>query len=99
MKELVEFLATSLVDDPSAVDVTEKDTPDAKVFYLSVKKEDLGKVIGKKGRTAKAMRALLGAVGAKHKMRVLLEIVEPDRAEGETCEVPKIDTGSDVDND
>ena len=65
------------MDDTSSVTVTEKDTPDATVYCLSVKREDLGKVIGKKGRTAKAMRTLLSAAGQGQKKRLMLEILEP----------------------
>jgi predicted RNA-binding protein YlqC (UPF0109 family) len=77
MQELVHFLARSLVDDPDPVSVESEGTPDDMVYKLTVSRGDLGKVIGKKGRTAKAMRTLLAAVGAKQKMRVTLEIVEP----------------------
>jgi predicted RNA-binding protein YlqC (UPF0109 family) len=81
VKELVQFLASSLVDDPSSVQVYEKGSPEDVTYCLSVKREDLGKVIGKKGRTAKAMRALLAAAGARQKKRVSLEIIEPPAEE------------------
>ena len=77
MKELIYFLASSLVDDPSSVKVEEKNAPDCIVLSLSVKREDLGKVIGKKGRTAKAMRTLLSAAGQRQNKRYTLEILEP----------------------
>ena len=76
MKELIEFIATSLVDDQSSVDVTEVEGEDATVLELRVAKDDLGKVIGKQGRTARAMRALLGASAAKSGSRARLEILD-----------------------
>lgn len=77
MKALVEYLAQSLVDDPASVHVEEKATDEVTTLALSVKKEDLGKVIGKKGRTVKAMRILLEAFGKPQNKRFALEIVEP----------------------
>lgn len=77
MKELIHFLAASLVDDPTSVKVEERGTPEDLVLSLSVRREDLGKVIGKKGRTAKAMRTLLAAAGQRQKKRIGLEIIEP----------------------
>lgn len=81
MKELVDYLARALVDNPEPVQVIENNAPGETLFQLKVGKEDLGKVIGKKGRTAKALRTLLAAVGSKQNLRVNLEIVEPDREE------------------
>lgn len=77
MKELIHFLASSLVDDPTSVKVEERGTPEDLMLSLSVRREDLGKVIGKKGRTAKAMRTLLSAAGQRQKKRIALEIIEP----------------------
>ncbi len=79
MKELVEYLARALVDDPAPVEVYESGTPDDIVFRLKVGRDDLGKVIGKKGRTAKALRTLLAAAASKQNARVTLEIIEPGR--------------------
>ena len=76
MKELVAFIATSLVDNPDAVDVTESEKDDSIVLELRVAKEDLGKIIGKQGRTARAMRALLSAAAGRINKRARLEIVE-----------------------
>jgi len=76
MKELVAFIATSLVDNPDAVDVTESEKDDSIVLELRVAKEDLGKIIGKQGRTARAMRALLSAAAGRVNKRARLEIVE-----------------------
>lgn len=76
MKDLVEFVARSLVDDPDAVDVTVIDNDNTTVIELRVAEDDLGKVIGKQGRTAKAMRTILSAASAKVKRRAVLEIVE-----------------------
>ena len=75
-KELVEFIAQSLVDNPEEVVVREVEGEQTSVLELSVAKEDLGKVIGKQGRTARAIRTLLGAASAKAKKRVVLEILE-----------------------
>ena len=76
MKELVEYLAKSLVDNPDAVVVTEVEGEQTSVLELKVAKEDLGKVIGKQGRTARAMRTLLSAASTKEKQRCVLEILE-----------------------
>ena len=74
MKALIEFIARSLVDAPDQVQVTEGEQ--TTVLELKVAKEDLGKVIGKQGRTARAMRTLLSAASTKAKKRVVLEILE-----------------------
>ena len=76
MKELVEYIAKSLVDQPDAVKVTEVEGENTSVIELSVAKEDMGKVIGKQGRTATAMRTLLNAAGMKQEKRTILEIIE-----------------------
>lgn len=75
-KELVEFIAKSLVDNPDQVSVLETEGEQASTLELSVARDDLGKIIGKQGRTARAIRTLLGAVSAKTKKRVVLEILE-----------------------
>jgi predicted RNA-binding protein YlqC (UPF0109 family) len=76
MKELIEHIAKALVDEPERVSVNVLEGSQATVLELNVAKLDLGKVIGKQGRTAKAIRTILGAVSAKNKRRVVLEIVE-----------------------
>ena len=76
MKELITFIVTRLVDHPEAMEITERQEDDCVVIELRVDKEDLGKVIGKQGRTAKAMRALLAASAVKVDTRVRLEILE-----------------------
>lgn len=76
LKELVEYMAKALVDKPEDVDVQEVDGEQTTVIELKVAKEDLGKVIGKQGRTAQAMRTILGAVSTKLKKRSVLEIIE-----------------------
>ena len=76
MKELVSFIATSLVDDREAVQVNEVERDDATVMELRVAKDDLGKVIGKQGRTARAIRSLLSASAAKLNRKVRLEILD-----------------------
>ena len=75
-KELVEYIDKSLVDSPDQVEVREAEGEQGAVLELSVSHEDLGKIIGKQGRTARAIRTLLGAVSAKTKKRVVLEIIE-----------------------
>ena len=74
--ELVEYIAKSLVDSPEQVEVREAEGEQGAVLELSVSRDDLGKIIGKQGRTARAIRTLLGAVSAKTKKRVVLEILE-----------------------
>ena len=76
MKELVEYIAKALVDHPEQVKVAEIEGEKTSVIELSVAKEDLGKVIGKQGRTAKAMRTILTAASTKLKKRSVLEIIE-----------------------
>jgi hypothetical protein len=76
MKELVEAIAKALVDHPEDVQVKSVDGAQVVVLELRVHPEDLGKVIGRQGRTAKAMRTLLGAGGTKLRKRFTLEILE-----------------------
>ena len=76
MKELVEYSAKSLVDQPDAVKVTEVESERTSVIELSVAKEDMGRIIGKQGKTATAMRTLLNAASMKQKKRTILEIIE-----------------------
>jgi predicted RNA-binding protein YlqC (UPF0109 family) len=76
LRTLIEFLARGLVDHPEEVAVEEVDEPDALVFELKVAEQDLGKVIGKQGRTAKALRTVLSAASSKMRRRVILEILE-----------------------
>jgi predicted RNA-binding protein YlqC (UPF0109 family) len=76
MKEFIEYIAKSLVDHADVVKVTEVDGERTSVIELSVAKEDIGKVIGKQGRTAIAMRTLLSAASMKQKKRTILEIID-----------------------
>jgi len=76
MKELVEAIARALVDHPQEVQVRAVDGEKGTVLELRVHPDDLGKVIGRQGRTAKAMRTLLGAAGVKSRKRYTLEILE-----------------------
>ncbi|MEA3241233.1 MAG: KH domain-containing protein [Pseudomonadota bacterium] len=76
LKDLVEYLAKALVDNPEEVKVTEVEGESATVLELSVAKTDLGKVIGRQGKTARAMRTILGASAAKLGKKSILEIVE-----------------------
>ena len=76
MKDLVEYMAKVLVDKPDEVRVTELEGKQTSVIELRVAKEDLGKVIGKQGRTARAMRTILGAASTKIRKRSVLEILE-----------------------
>jgi predicted RNA-binding protein YlqC (UPF0109 family) len=76
MKEVVEAIAKALVDHPEAVQVNSIDGQQATVLELRVHPDDLGKVIGRQGRTAKAIRTILGASGMKLRKRLTLEILE-----------------------
>ena len=76
MKDLISYIAQALVDHPQEVSVTEVEGNQTSVLELKVAKEDLGKVIGKQGRTARAMRTILSAASAKMKKRTVLEIIE-----------------------
>ena len=76
LRELIDYLARGLVDRPEEVEVEEVSEPDAIVYELKVAVEDLGEVIGKQGRTAKALRTILSAASAKSRRRVILEILE-----------------------
>lgn len=76
LKEMIEYIAKSLVDNPDEVHVSEVEGEQTSVIELKVAKEDLGKVIGKQGRTARAMRTLLGAASTKARKRSVLEILE-----------------------
>lgn len=76
MKELIEDMAKALVDKPEAVVVAEVDGERTAVFELRVDTSDLGKVIGKQGKTARAMRTILSAAGTKLGKRCVLEILE-----------------------
>jgi predicted RNA-binding protein YlqC (UPF0109 family) len=76
MKDLVSFIVGRLVDNPDAVVIEQREDGDTIVVELRVAKEDLGKVIGKQGRTAKAMRAVLAAVANRQEKRSRLEIIE-----------------------
>jgi uncharacterized protein len=75
VKELIEVIAKALVDHPEQVRVRERAGDQAIVFELSVAPEDMGKVIGKQGRIAKALRTVVGAAAVKEKQRVVVEIV------------------------
>jgi predicted RNA-binding protein YlqC (UPF0109 family) len=76
MKELLSYVAGALVDQPEAIQIVETVEDDMVVLALRVAKEDLGKVIGKQGRTARAIRSLLTAAAAKENKRARLEILE-----------------------
>lgn len=76
MKELLERLARGLVDDPASVSVREVDADEGVALELRVAPDDLGKVIGRQGRTARSLRTILAAAGAKRGRRVVVEIVE-----------------------
>ncbi len=76
MKDLIDYLAKSLVDNPDAVEVRETQGETASVFELRVAKEDLGRIIGKQGRTAKSIRTILNAAASRVNRKVVLEIVE-----------------------
>ena len=76
MKALVQTIAQALVDAPSQVTTTEEMEDDTLVIKLSVAKEDMGRIIGKEGRTAKAIRTLLNAVATRDNKKAILKIIE-----------------------
>ena len=76
MRELIEFVAKSLVDDADAVQTTAYDRGDQLIIELEVAPNDLGKVIGRQGRTARALRTLLAAAGQKSRRRAILDILD-----------------------
>lgn len=76
MKDLVEFLAKRLVNHPESVEVRETRSETASVLELRVAPDDLGRVIGKQGRTAKSIRTILNAVASRSNQKVILEILE-----------------------
>ena len=76
MKDLIAYIAKALVDKPEEVVVTEIEGQQIYVIELKVAEKDIGKIIGKRGRTARAIRTILGAVSAKTKKRSILEIIE-----------------------
>jgi predicted RNA-binding protein YlqC (UPF0109 family) len=77
-EELLAYLARELVDDPAAVRVEEEERDDALVLVLHVAPDDVGKVIGRQGRIARALRTLVRASSARDGRRVLVEIADPD---------------------
>jgi len=76
VKELIESIAKSLVDNPDKVRVSQLDGEQSSIIELRVAQEDMGKIIGKQGRNAQAIRTILGAAGMKLKKRFNLEIIE-----------------------
>jgi predicted RNA-binding protein YlqC (UPF0109 family) len=76
MKQLVETIAKALVDDPTKVVTAEEMEEDTIIIKLTVAKEDMGRIIGKEGRTAKAVRTILNAVSTKDNKKAVLKIVE-----------------------
>ena len=76
MKELIEFVVKALVDDPSSIDIKEVAGEKVTIYELRAAKSDIGKVIGKRGRTASAIRTLMNAVSARQGKRAVLEIIE-----------------------
>jgi predicted RNA-binding protein YlqC (UPF0109 family) len=76
LKELVQYLAQSIVNQPDAVEVTETQDDNASVVELKVAKEDLGRIIGKQGRTANSLRTILNAAAAGADRKIVLEIID-----------------------
>ena len=76
MKDFVAFLAQALVDNPDKIEVNELGEGKTRVIELKVAQEDLGRIIGRKGRTVKAIRTLLDAASIKKKKRIVLEVIE-----------------------
>ena len=78
MRDLIDYIARSLVDDPTQVDVSDRKYGGTTNVRLRVAKEDMGRVIGRNGRVANAMRALLRVAAARNQKRAKLDIVEPE---------------------
>jgi predicted RNA-binding protein YlqC (UPF0109 family) len=78
MRDLIDYIARSLVDDPTQVEVTQRRYGNTTNVNLRVAKEDMGRVIGRNGRVANAMRSLLRVAAARNAKRVKLDIVEPE---------------------
>jgi predicted RNA-binding protein YlqC (UPF0109 family) len=76
MRDFIEYIAKQLVDNPDAVSLVEEEKEGKIVFKLKVGEADVGKIIGRKGRTAQAMRVLLSAVAAKNGKRAILEVLD-----------------------
>ena len=76
MKDLIKLIAQAMVDDPEQVSVTEVEGSTTTILELKVAKDDIGKILGKRGRNVAAIRIILGAASAKLKKRVVLEIIE-----------------------
>ncbi|OGQ48065.1 MAG: RNA-binding protein [Deltaproteobacteria bacterium RIFCSPLOWO2_02_FULL_47_10] len=76
LKQMLEMMAKALVDHPEQVEIAEVEGEQTTVFELKVAKEDLGKIIGKEGRTARSLRTIISAASAKLKKRSVLEIIE-----------------------
>jgi predicted RNA-binding protein YlqC (UPF0109 family) len=76
MREFIEYIAKQLVDNPGAVSLSDEEKDGKVVFKLKVGEADVGKIIGRKGRTAQAMRVLLSAVAAKNGKRAMLEVLD-----------------------
>lgn len=76
LKELVQYIAEALVDEPAGVKVDSVESETSVILELHVAKDDVGKVIGKGGQTAKALRKILSAAATKHKKKSLLQIIE-----------------------
>ena len=76
MKDLIGYIAKALVDQPEEVSITEIEGNNTNVLELSVAKSDMGKIIGKQGRNAQALRTILNAAGGKTRKRYVLEIID-----------------------
>jgi len=76
LRDLLNYLTRSLVEKPDQVDIKEIDEGDALVFEIRVAESDLGRIIGRQGRTAKALRTVMSAASAKQKRRVIVDIIE-----------------------
>ena len=75
IKTLVEYIITALVDNPDSILIAERSGPNTTIIELAVAKEDIGKVIGKEGRTISAIRTIINAAGASQKRRLVLEVM------------------------
>lgn len=101
-QDFIEFIVKSIVDNPEEVDIERNVDELGVLITLKVNKEDMGKIIGKDGKTAKAMRVLLRLIGSKNEERVNLKILEPEGSESEnqsesSTELPNAGLDDDLD--
>jgi predicted RNA-binding protein YlqC (UPF0109 family) len=78
LHQMIGLLVTSLVDDPTNIQITATEGHSLVIFEIRCRQEEMGKIVGKSGRNIQALRTILSAIGAKHRKRVQVELIEPD---------------------